>query len=239
MKIFTLEHSPAAYRADFILYALASIGLALYLVLATPADQAASVGALAVAGVLGWTLAEYLLHRFVLHGLPPFKGWHTLHHQRPTALMGSPTLLSASLFGFGVFLPTWWLAGWLMACAATFGLQTGYLLYALVHHATHHPRRALSPAGRWRTGWLDPWLLERRRWHALHHSPRQPPCHFGVTSGVWDRVFGNTARLPVASPPARRSASNRPGQVVSLKLHSARPADKRAPDGPTPSESTR
>src|SRR6202166_1608122 len=34
-------------------------------------------------GVLAWTLAEYLVHRFVLHGFAPTE--HTLHHANPDA----------------------------------------------------------------------------------------------------------------------------------------------------------
>jgi hypothetical protein len=34
-----------------------------------------------VGGVVGWTLAEYLVHRFVLHGLAPIQ--HGLHHAHP------------------------------------------------------------------------------------------------------------------------------------------------------------
>jgi hypothetical protein len=34
-----------------------------------------------VGGVVGWTLAEYFVHRFVLHGLAPIQ--HGLHHANP------------------------------------------------------------------------------------------------------------------------------------------------------------
>jgi hypothetical protein len=37
--------------------------------------------ALFVGGVVGWTLAEYLVHRFVLHDLAPSQ--HRLHHANP------------------------------------------------------------------------------------------------------------------------------------------------------------
>ena len=39
--------------------------------------------ALLVAGVVSWTLAEYVVHRFVLHGLVITQ--HGLHHANPDA----------------------------------------------------------------------------------------------------------------------------------------------------------
>jgi hypothetical protein len=40
-----------------------------------------SDAALFVGGVVGWTFAEYLVHRFVLHGFAPTE--HRLHHANP------------------------------------------------------------------------------------------------------------------------------------------------------------
>lgn len=73
MGLLSLEHSKAAYRADLALHGAA------------------------VAGLAGWTAIEYAMHRFVLHGMPPFRAWHALHHARPSARIGAPTLLSGSL----------------------------------------------------------------------------------------------------------------------------------------------
>jgi hypothetical protein len=42
-----------------------------------------SDAALLVAGFVTWTLAEYVVHRFVLHGLVPTQ--HALHHANPDA----------------------------------------------------------------------------------------------------------------------------------------------------------
>jgi hypothetical protein len=39
--------------------------------------------ALLVAGVVTWTLGEYIVHRFVLHGLVTTQHW--LHHANPDA----------------------------------------------------------------------------------------------------------------------------------------------------------
>jgi len=177
--LFTLEHGKLAYRADFALYGATSVGLAAFLMIAGPRAQRWEIMAFALIGLLSWTLIEYALHRFVLHGLPPFSAWHAAHHRRPAALISTPTLFSATLIAALVFLPEWALGGLWRACALTFGVLTGYLAYSITHHATHH----------WHA--KNAWFKRLRRWHALHHSPNMPPGHYGVTSPFWDHVFGS------------------------------------------------
>lgn len=185
MGFLSLEHSPAAYAADFAAYGLAVAGMALTLVLGDPPTSGALLLACAVLGAGLWSGVEYLLHRHVLHGVPPFCQWHAQHHARPMALIGTPTLLSALLFGLLVYAPVWALAGTWVACALTLGMTAGYLAFGLTHHAMHH-----SPS---RNGWL----ARRKRWHALHHHHQEEhtTC-YGVTSPFWDHVFRTTYRRP-------------------------------------------
>ena len=138
MGLFKIEQSKLAYAADFALYAAAVPALGGLLLLYGPSAEWLSLAIWASAGVLGWTLVEYLLHRFVLHGLQPFRGWHAAHHDRPTALICAPTLLSAGLIVTLVFVPAWLLADLWRAGALTLGVLIGYLGYAVTHHATHH-----------------------------------------------------------------------------------------------------
>jgi sterol desaturase/sphingolipid hydroxylase (fatty acid hydroxylase superfamily) len=182
MPLFTLEHSKTVYRADFVLYGAAVVCLALYLIVASPQRDHGSLLAIALAGLAAWTLIEYALHRFVLHGLQPFKRWHAAHHDRPTALICTPTILSAVLIGLLVFLPALLLGGTWRACALTMGLLIGYLIYTITHHATHH----------WRAH--SAWLQGRKHWHALHHRTGQTG-HYGVTSAFWDQVFGSVSEV--------------------------------------------
>ena len=58
------------------------------------------------------------------------------------------------------------------------GLYIGYNLYALVHHVLHH-HEALAARGPFQS------LEQRHRIHHAHHD-----VNFGVTSSVWDRIFG-------------------------------------------------
>jgi cyclopropane-fatty-acyl-phospholipid synthase len=189
MSLLTLEHGKLAYRADFLIYTVAVPALAAFLLWTAPSSYWWSALAWALAGLLSWTLIEYALHRFVLHGLQPFRGWHEAHHQRPTALICAPTIFSATLIAVLVFLPAWAIGDLACACSLTLGLLVGYLAYATTHHATHHWRATHS------------WLKARKRWHALHHHGREPAC-YGVTSSFWDHVFGSG---PLYAPPYRPS----------------------------------
>jgi cyclopropane-fatty-acyl-phospholipid synthase len=186
MPLFTLEHSKTAYRADFLLYGAAVLCLCIYLMVASPANDRFHLLAIALVGLGAWSFIEYALHRFVLHGIQPFMRWHAAHHERPTALICTPTILSAVLFGLLVFLPALLLGGTWRACALTIGLLMGYLIYTITHHAVHH----------WRAN--SAWLRRRKHWHALHHR-RGHVGHYGVTSAFWDRVLGSATVAAVAT----------------------------------------
>ncbi len=176
MGFFSLEHSKAAYAADFAIYGCTVLVLLAVLVHITPPAQALSVVSSVFLGLISWSVLEYGLHRFVLHTFQPFKRWHLAHHQRPTALIGTPTVLSAALFATLVFLPLWLQYGLQTACSFTSGLLLGYLVYALTHHAIHH----------WHLQSI--WFTQRRRWHAKHHQLGHLGC-YGVTNSYWDHVF--------------------------------------------------
>jgi cyclopropane-fatty-acyl-phospholipid synthase len=187
MGLFKLEHSRFAYRADFALYGAAVLALAAVLMVGGPPAQRFELFAWVLAGLAIWPPIEYALHRYVLHGPQPFRGWHAQHHERPMARIGSPTLFSASLFVVFFFLPAWGLGGLWPACALTLGVVSGYLAYGVTHHATHH----------WRAD--GGWLKQRKRWHALHHHAQAPnPGCYGVTSAFWDRACGSTRRAATA-----------------------------------------
>ena len=182
MTILTLEHGRSAYWADFVAYGAASLGLLVMLVRWAPSGQALAEAGLVALGALLWTLMEYMIHRFLLHGLDPFKQWHAEHHRRPTALIGLPTVCSAALFAGTTFLPVLWMGQAWQACAVTLGVLLGYLAYCYAHHATHH----------WRV--RTPWMLRLKRWHAIHHHAQEIDQCFGVTVPLWDHVFGSGPR---------------------------------------------
>lgn len=197
MSLFSLEHSSTAYWADFALYALLCLGMAATLLGVGPAGYGIALLLWVMGGVAVWSLLEYLLHRYVLHGVAPFSRWHAEHHLRPRSLIASPIALSLSLFLTMGTLPAWWLLGIWPALALTLGLMASYLAYGLTHHATHRG----APA------WIrhNAWLSQRRICHAMHHAAHNieargevcKPCHFGVSSSIWDVVFGTRSRVRV------------------------------------------
>jgi sterol desaturase/sphingolipid hydroxylase (fatty acid hydroxylase superfamily) len=176
MALLSIEHSRAAYWADLGIYGAGVVSVAGALASLAPHDQRIGICGMVLLGIIAWTLLEYSLHRFVLHGLEPFRSWHAQHHDRPTALLGTPTLVSVSLFLLLLFWPTLAAAGPWYAAALTLGATAGYLAYALTHHAVHHCRAT----GRW--------MVNRKRWHARHH---RADAYYGVTSPLWDHVFGS------------------------------------------------
>ncbi len=140
-------------------------------------------------GLFLWTLAEYLLHRFVFHYHPKtetqkkiFFLFHGVHHAQPqckTRLVMPPVVsipLALVFYGlfhliFGVILGGSYWVGPLFS-----GFILGYLAYDLTHYATHHfPMRK----GIWK------WL---KRHHMRHHY-KSPDLRFGVSSPLWDYVF--------------------------------------------------
>jgi cyclopropane-fatty-acyl-phospholipid synthase len=181
MKLFTIEHSPWAYRLDLFFYATSPWVLAIWVMTYSPAPSRFVLLALAILGFLAWTLMEYVLHRFILHGLAPFSQWHEEHHQRPMALICMPTAVSLGLIYILAFLPTHWFFGFWPAVALSLGVLSGYAAYTLVHHATHHSRSSRQ------------WLRRLKLHHATHHATHKKfgaaGIHFGVTNKVWDRVF--------------------------------------------------
>ncbi len=196
MKIFTLEHHPVSYFADFVLYPVVIVGGVVVLFVKTTGVDWFLLLSAAVVGFAVWTLVEYILHRYVLHGVQPFKRWHEEHHQRPFALIGTSTLASLTLFVVLVFVPLSFTVGRWLSLAATLGLVSGYLLYVVVHHAAHHWRAARGT-----------WLYELKVAHARHHM-KGVQGWYGVTTTFWDRVFGTDPggrpRADANTPPPGR-----------------------------------
>jgi cyclopropane-fatty-acyl-phospholipid synthase len=176
MRFFTLEHSKVSNILDITFYWVSVIFLAAYLLINGPSYQLFGNILLILVGFISWTAMEYLLHRFVLHRLQPFKRWHREHHLRPSALICLPTVLSAALILVLVFSPAMLILGIFPACAVTLGVLTGYLAYTIAHHGIHH----------WHI--KSNWLKSRKRWHGLHHHVDQSG-YFGVTNSFWDYVF--------------------------------------------------
>ena len=131
-------------------------------------------------GAVAWTLIEYLIHRFAYHHAPFLTPLHDAHHREPTAFVGVPSFLSSGLILLVCYLPLRGVAP-IFASGFTSGVMVGYAAYMFVHHATHH--FDIQPGH---------WLYEARLRHMAHHY--REGVNFGVSVGIWDRVFGTLAK---------------------------------------------
>ena len=179
--------SKTGYYADFVFYPIF-----LLILFGAAMESATPVQRLiwacgCITGIAIWTLFEYGLHRIILHHAWPFRELHASHHGMPTALIGTPTWLTAIFICGCALLPLWRTAGFNLASGLTSGLILGYLWYVLVHHAVHH----------WRTR-PGSYLHWAKRRHAAHHHAGYP-CNFGVTTGFWDQVFPCEQKLHAAT----------------------------------------
>ncbi|MER9304432.1 sterol desaturase family protein [Mesorhizobium sp. M0293] len=170
------------YYSDFVIYPLVIAVLAVAGLLEAGEEGAPGwIGTVLVCLFL-WTLTEYVLHRFILHHIPYIKDLHDRHHVEERSSVGTPTWLSLGVHALVAFVPVWMVSGFATASGVSCGLMLGYLWYISIHHMIHH----------WHTTHPS-YLYTLKRRHAVHHHIDES-ANFGVTSALWDRVFG-TARL--------------------------------------------
>ena len=138
-------------------------------------------------GLLIWTLTEYLLHRFVFHYEPSSNLGkklhfllHGVHHDYPNdslRLVMPPSVsipLAILFFGFfRLFL------GDVFVTPFFAGFIVGYLFYDMLHYATHHAPMK-SKFGLW------------LKHHHMRHHYQSNKLGYGVSSPLWDYVFGTT-----------------------------------------------
>jgi sterol desaturase/sphingolipid hydroxylase (fatty acid hydroxylase superfamily) len=156
-------------------------------------ERAATVATVAL-GAVGWTALEYGLHRFAMHqlrgrGLASVE--HLKHHADVTYFSPASKKAASALATTAIVLPlATAVAGRRRAVELTTGLIGTYYAYEVAHRRTHtHP-----PRGRY-SRWT-------RRNHMHHHFGAPMRC-FGVTTSVWDRVFGTYDDPGVVSVPRR------------------------------------
>ena len=145
---------------------------------------AGAIVLLLAAGLITWTLTEYVLHRFVFHWEPPGKlgkrihfVFHGVHHDYPSdskrlVMVPSISIPLATLFYF-LFKA---ILGSEMVAPFFIGFIAGYLFYDMVHYAVHH----FNLKGKF---WLD-----LKHHHMLHHY-KDMDKGYGVSSKFWDLIF--------------------------------------------------
>ena len=175
-----------AWRQFTPLYFYSGVSLCLALLAVNKDSSAATIILLLAAGFLSWGFIEYGLHRFIFHyharsqfGRKLLYQAHLSHHENPKAR----DRIFASLFLSTPIAGAYWLVAfaatgsWAVACWLFIGMASGYFCYEWLHFQCHHGRSRLR---------LMRYL---RKYHLLHHY-KTPDLRFGVTSPLFDFVFG-------------------------------------------------
>ena len=140
-------------------------------------------------GMFFWTFSEYMLHRFAFHFIAENERAmkivyiiHGNHHEYPRDrerlfMPPVPSLILSSI----IFSTMFFMAKWFGVTENIFsffaGFMLGYLIYGTMHYAIH--------------AWNPPykWMKPLWRNHHLHHYKNEQRG-FGVSTTLWDRVFG-------------------------------------------------
>ena len=127
-----------------------------------------------VAGLFAWTLLEYIIHGVLAHSHRTFvTPLHNEHHRDPRAV-----------FAMRAWIPT---AIVLIGRLTIFGMAPGVIFYArnrcgfAVYEFVHYRIHFANPANA---------VEARLRARHLAHHTREPDAIFGVTTRIWDVVFG-------------------------------------------------
>lgn len=137
-------------------------------------------------GILIWSLTEYVLHRYVFH-FEPESSWgkkihfifHGVHHDYPNDVLRlvMPPSVSIPLalgffFLFKSLIPEFYLYGFFA------GFVAGYLFYDISHYALHH------------LNFKNAFWKKLKKHHMMHHYS-DATKGYGVSSSLWDKVFGS------------------------------------------------
>lgn len=138
-------------------------------------------------GVLFWTLFEYIMHRYLFHIVADSHKaqrivytMHGVHHEYPRDkdrlfMPPIPSIILAVIIFYLQYLAMGW-----YALAFFPGFLFGYIAYGSMHYAIH----AYAPPRFLKALWRN---------HHLHHY-KYPDKGFGVSSVLWDVVFGTVPR---------------------------------------------
>jgi len=165
------------------------IGYSLYASYAKFSFSVLTITLVFLAGGFFWTFFEYIMHRFVFHYVAESERarrivyvMHGNHHEYPRDrerlfMPPVPSLILASLIFAGQYLI---LGNYVYMFFP--GFLLGYLMYGSMHYAIH--------------AWNPPfkWMKPLWRNHHLHHY-KDEEMGFGVSSTLWDRLFGTMFNL--------------------------------------------
>ncbi|GLT53707.1 hypothetical protein SLA2020_269600 [Shorea laevis] len=155
------------------------------------------IALMVVFGILLWTLIEYTLHRFLFH-IKTKSYWgntahyllHGCHHKHPMdglRLVFPPAATAILCFPFWNFVK---LFSTPSTTPALFGGGLlGYVMYDCTHYYLHHGQPSIKMS------------RNLKKYHLNHHFRIQTKG-FGITSSLWDKVFGTL-------PPSKAAGKSR------------------------------
>lgn len=169
------------------------IALFIYIALNDYEFSAEKIATIYFLALLSWTLFEYFAHRYLFHmkansefGKRLVYIFHENHHEFPRDtdrlfMPPVPSIILASILlavfsGASVLLTDTAGAGFVFFS----GFMTGYLAYVSMHYAIH----AYAPPRYLKALWRN---------HHLHHY-KYPEKAFGVSSVLWDKMFGTVPK---------------------------------------------
>lgn len=132
-------------------------------------------------GMMTWSFSEYALHNWVGHkmkGRNHFSREHLTHHSKGDYFTPTPEKIRVGVIVIGgVAVALGAVIGWEWGISYALGLGFAYTGYEVIHRRIH-THAPLNGYGRW-----------ARRHHLFHHFGNAKMNH-GVTSPIWDMVFG-------------------------------------------------
>jgi Fatty acid hydroxylase len=186
----------------------------------------------AAAGIAGWSASEYLIHRYLGHEWAKrrnaFSVEHVRHHATTSYFAASWKKAAAAAASAAIVGPLASAAvGRRRGVAFTAGYVAMYVSYEVLHRRAHtHPP----------TGHYSRWL----RKHHFHHHFMSPKMNHGVTSPLWDHVFGTHQAPGPIRVPARHAMQwllDEDGQVAEAYRDDYVLVTKGKPPGAQPSSS--
>lgn len=147
-------------------------------------------------GVIAWTFAEYMLHRFLGHqhkGKNFFKAEHSVHHSKANYFAPAyKKVIAATVVSAMMLLLLNIFISFVHAASFVAGFTGMYFLYEMTHSRYHTTKPLVKP------------FIILRKHHFYHHF-HNPNMNHGVTTRFWDRVFGTFHRVEIVKVPKRMS----------------------------------
>jgi len=127
-----------------------------------------------IAGLFAWTLVEYVIHGVLGHSHRTFvTGLHNVHHRDPRAVFAMRAYIPTAVVLIVLSITFGTAPGMILL----FGIVAGFAVYEFIHYRIHFATPSCAAE-------------ERLRARHLAHHVKEQDAIFGVTTRIWDVVFG-------------------------------------------------